>query len=742
MDFQNQTIRFVDVGLDLRDTVDKVAEGKWSRLTNIRANREGSISTREGRSLVNTYPLSIVHSIKRLGVNDLVVGAGNSLFRGANLYNDLYIPTTFFSGFPLSLVTFRPEVSPTAWIYVADSAKMRKVNADGVIWKWGITKPTGVVAAINSGSGNLDSTVAGATTYEWRATYYNAVTGSESNPTDVSSATLGGSGFKAKLSVAASNDFQVTQVRFYRRGGVQTQTWRLAVTAPNPNGGTVEVEDNQTDAANSLSKAISLDNDVPFTSVSANGSQVFGVAMPYAAGPFLGKYIFACGDPNRKGYLYWTNANNPDGASSSNNVQISDPEEALLAVFLYDGRPFVFTQNNLYEIQFGQGAATFEGRLTGCGRGIAAPWAYCVGPEIYFVSKDGIYATTGDRPATNITDESLRPLFQGQSAGGLDPIDWRPLPDFSSLTFMRLFFAGQELHFTYMDINGRLNHLMWNAQYQRWKHFEQTGKQVTVGYAAENVPEARVYLGTLDGDLYYTATATSLDNTNVIPTTDNGGIIQSHIRTGSMDLGMPQTLKDFAGLIIDADAQLTTIRPRVYLNGETFSFILAPIVGIGEGRRKYAFSLAQDQLLGTETFGYSIAVDLEWEGQATVYQMEVLWRPDEEEIVHWEFPATSHQLTGWQQLRDIYLTTRSQVPLLLTIQADDQADTYVVPATGGLKKKQCIKLNARKGKLFRYRLDTTVDGQPFRVYGEDCEARLKVWNTNLGYDLVSVFRKA
>lgn len=741
-DYQNFPIRAVDIGLDLRDAPDKVSEGKWTRLTNVRSTQEALIATREGRSLVVDYASLVlsnteVHTIKRIGPTNLLVGVGFDLFTNATKYNDPVVGEdlviTTFSGNPVSAIPFRPLVSPSPWTYIADSAKMRKVHSDGRIFQWGVTRPAEKVSASAAGTGSLDSSVPGAITYRWKATYYSDVTGAESNGSDEMETGLSGTGVAANLSIAGSLDPQVSHVRFYRTGGTNTTgVYRLDVSAANVPNGTVTATSTAADSTIATAKPLASDNDVPFTSVSANGSQAFGVAMPYAAGPFLGKFILAVGDPNRPGYFYWTNPDNPDGASSTNNVQVTNPNEPLIGVFLYDGRPFVWSRGNLYEMEYGLGAVTFRGRLTSCGRGLATPWAYAIGPEIYFLSGDGIYSTTGDSPAQSITDDSLRPLFQGQTVGGMAPLDWRP----AAAKYIRLWYMGQELHFTYLDTAGVHHHLYWSSQYQRWKKLSQSGQNIVSGYATENTPEAQTYFGTKSGQLFFSSTATSTAGDNVIPTTDNGTAISVAVRTGSHDMQATATLKEFGGLIVDADVPSgVTITLLGYLNGESSSFTIGTIVGLGLGRRKYAFTLQ-------DTFAYSIAFDLSWIGVAKVYQMEILWRPDEEDIVHWSFPPTSHGLSGWQQLRDLYLTTRNLVPLTLSISADgDSPDQYPIPATGGSKLKQHIKLRPRKAKLFKYDLDTTEAGIPFRVYGEDCELRLKVWNTNLGYDLVSPFKR-
>src|ERR1700733_965782 len=83
-----------------------------------------------------------VHSIRRLndpidGTFTRILGAGTSLYQsGSTAAID-----TGYSGNPLSLVPFRPPNSPQSWMYVADSARMRKVMVDGTNYQMGVAPP-------------------------------------------------------------------------------------------------------------------------------------------------------------------------------------------------------------------------------------------------------------------------------------------------------------------------------------------------------------------------------------------------------------------------------------------------------------------------------------------------------------------------------------------------------------------------------------------------------------------------
>ena len=91
-----------------------------------------------------------------------------------------------FSGNPLSLITFRFTFDQAAWLIIGDRQQMTKFKP-GVYQTLGIPQPpdTGLVGivATDAGAGNLNST--GGPGYDWRITFYNNTTGSESPPSQI-----------------------------------------------------------------------------------------------------------------------------------------------------------------------------------------------------------------------------------------------------------------------------------------------------------------------------------------------------------------------------------------------------------------------------------------------------------------------------------------------------------------------------------------------------------------------------
>lgn len=706
-DYQSRAARLLNLGLNLRNSPDEVGEGQWTRLHNVRSTQEGQLQIGEGSVLdTSTGVVGQVHTLRRIGDSTKLIGIGAQIFRNGTVF-----ATAGWSGNPIGTVPYRPTLSSTVWTYLGDSNKMRKVKSDGTDYKWGIDGPAAAASFNTSGAGNLDSSVAGGTVYDWRYTYYSTATGAESNPSPTASG-IAAVNQKVDVSVDASADPQVDQIRLYRRGGTLVN-WVLTVTSANAAG---VITDNNADSTIAANEVMDLDRDVPFTSVDASGNVAYGVPMPYVWGPFLGKYIMACGDTNRPGFMYWTNAQRPDEAASSNNLEVTSPREPLQNGFIFSEHPFVWSKDNLYAIEFGSATSvTFTPRRTPCGRGLAAPWAFCVGPLIYFLGTDGIYSTDGQSPAQSLTEEFLRPLFRGISAGNLLPID------FTQTTKLRMAFFDNELHFYYQDSGGSSRQLIYNTLYNRWRSRKAPSTDLFIGYADENQSAATFYEGGTDGNVY------RLDPTI---NTFAGSTYSVNGRTGSDDFEAPTTLKELGNIIIDADPQGNTITVTPYVNTEQTalpSFTLS-----GNGRQKFSRSLA-------DVRAYNLAFDFEWGTNpfaGIIYQMDVMWRMEEEAIRHWEF-ITTHGLVGWQHVRDVYFTLISNEAVTFTLNIDGVDYTYSIPSTNGARLKRYVQLRPTKGKVFTYTLDCDSD---FRLFGNECEVRVKPWLTSLGYQLMSPFQ--
>ena len=632
----------------------------------------------------------------------------------------------------------------------------------------------------------LDDVSTNTNPYRWVYTYFNSRTGSESNPCDdmtvevanikpttYNGATLTYRGQAVKLTgFTKPTDPQVDRLRIYRYGGVLNE-YILEQEVP---WDTVEFIAYRPDYEIASNPILSFDNNVPFTTIVPKDeaedvpqnyvepesefgitgpTSLFETPMGRAWGPFSGSYIFAAGDPYRPAVVYWTQYGNPDGSGFFNEVQVCASSEPIQNGFVFGGNSFVWTRDNLYALDWGGPTAVpaFTPRQIPMGLGLSAPEAFAVGTQgVFFLSKDGIYVTDCTSFADSITKDTLRPIFLGQPCsigdpdGGdsiyLHPFNWQE--DWLSECYMMI--AAQELHFLYWDTEYQRVHLVYDILHKRWQKFRVANeKYPAYVYADINVSKYTVYLALNDGFVYVIdedleeGDQVSLDDYyKEVPFT-------CEVRTGSGDLGMPLTHKEFGVVMVDVDCFGKQINMKPLYDAETetgTSLILGS--PSDSGRKTYTFSLE-------DHYAKNMSLDFVWQGKAILYQAVPLVRMDEEEIVHWEHPETALDIPGWKHIRDLYLGLRSWNTTLLTVRVDGVDYHYRVNSTGGERRKVYVPMEPTKGKMFRFFLNAYTDAQeaaglenfdpqanptggvPFRLYAQDTYLFTKGWHTNNTY---------
>jgi hypothetical protein len=190
VELQHDNAKFALAGLDLNAPVDLVPPTKYSRATNVVSKIEGQMQTRDGTTRIAAIaPRTPIHTIFRLPqftsgiLGERLVGAGTSLYTAplpnGNAFSALAGGPSFDGG-PLSIIQFRFANDPAGvWAIIANSQGMMKRRA-GYYQLLGVAPPTVAPTATAGGAGTLNSSTG--TPYDWRYTYLNEVTISESNP--------------------------------------------------------------------------------------------------------------------------------------------------------------------------------------------------------------------------------------------------------------------------------------------------------------------------------------------------------------------------------------------------------------------------------------------------------------------------------------------------------------------------------------------------------------------------------
>jgi hypothetical protein len=622
----------------------------------------------------------------------------------------------------------------------------------------------------------LDTSCPTCIAYEWVYTYYSSYTGSESGPSAFMEEVTGierkgtccpcptpAIRQTVKLSgFVPSSDPQVDRIRLYRRGGILNE-FMLEEELP------WNVETYTTWKYDTIIALIGifldLDRDVPFTTVEPpvlegsglepgeipaegaapvdEGTEVgiqtatalFETPLPWAWGPYAGRYIFACGDKERPGVVYWTKGTPaPDNAGEIYAIQVSSSAEPLVNGFIFGGECYVWTAEKLFALDWnGFGSAPeFTPREINLSMGISSPKAFTTSPQgVFFLSKDGIFRTDCASFADPITKESLRPIFLGKEAYGLYPVDWNRSNE------IQMTVVSQEFHFLYFDINGERNELIYDIQHSRWQQFKLAWEQEKfprrrgandpgiIRYSgSEYVLELKnqpkyTYLIAQDGRILKNTEANTGDETEI---PDVYYTTPVNIRTGSNDMNSPLSYKEFGVALFDLESPPSSpIRITPYYEGERIKGEQIDI--LTEGRQTISRSLG-------DVYARNIAYDFEWDGPGIVHRVVTMWRQDEEGIVHWEHPETSFGIPGWKHMRDGYFGLRSIADVTLTVRVDGEDYVYNLPSTDGERRKVYVKFKPVKGKMYRFFLDCS---EPFRTYSDDTYLYLKQWHTGNTY---------
>lgn len=134
---QRQSFQMNCRGINLAADLDNMPEGDFPYLLNVRSLQVGVLEARPGQQAVSLTPFSggaPIHSLFEL--NDparprIFAGAATNLYEADAIGGGSGTYTLLDSGFsanPLTAVTFRPDQSPSPYLYVGDSVKMQKYS--------------------------------------------------------------------------------------------------------------------------------------------------------------------------------------------------------------------------------------------------------------------------------------------------------------------------------------------------------------------------------------------------------------------------------------------------------------------------------------------------------------------------------------------------------------------------------------------------------------------------------------
>lgn len=262
--------------------------------------------------------------------------------------------------------------------------------------------------------------------------------------------------------------------------------------------------------------------------------------------------VLTVGDPLNPGLLYFSNPDNPDGASDAGYIEITSPSEPLLNGFYAEGANYVFTSSSLYRVESTPGATNpyVAYRLSGV-EGMAGPWAFDAQRRIvWYWGPDGIYAYAFGAAAENLTAQDLYPLFPHAGQQGRQAIPGVPVsiggqtiypPNYSLASQLRIGYSESFVYATYQNSNGATEALVYSLTLKGWRK-DLYSPQATLFWLEKGIPSPEVMVGGLDGNLYVVGPGAS---------NDSGGAIAWAVLPRVVDGGDSRAVKQFGDMMFD-----------------------------------------------------------------------------------------------------------------------------------------------------------------------------------------------
>lgn len=309
----------------------------------------------------------------------------------------------------------RPLNDTTTWAFIADAAGMYKDNGTSLV-PWSLAPPT----AISAGAGALT----GLTGNYWAQYTYVRKIGdtvvAESNPYSTTAVvTLADQSLD--VGVVASTDSQVTHIRLYR----------------TTSGGALFLYDQEVANTTQTMSSTKADSALGSAAVTDNDR---APACGFISAPFFDRF-WLCQDQTYPHYLWYSKRFQPEAVPVANYLILGTPDDPIQSFIPFGGVGIAFTQQRKYRI-VGTGTTSFVPYETPGKRGTLGHKTAIVGEDgVYFVSKDGVFRTTGFSGDEQLAGPIL-PLFNGDGRNGYAPINFAVGHTFSLAIWKgRLYFA-------------------------------------------------------------------------------------------------------------------------------------------------------------------------------------------------------------------------------------------------------------------------------------------------------------
>lgn len=256
-------------------------------------------------------------------------------------------------------------------------------------------------------------------------------------------------------------------------------------------------------------------------------------ALPYLFGPTDNIiFTYGVGDPLRPGTMYWNEGGNLDAAPDTNQMDVTDPSEALVNGAMTGGLGALFSIKRgwIIEPNFYNALATVTGtegstwslRETAITRGLFIPRCVAVsgGGNIYFRVNDGIHVSPGGAASKSISDDTLYSLFPhettGQGSTAPSSITRNGItiypPDDTQPQKQKFSWIAGYMYYDYFGTDANPHTLVFDEMAEGWI-YDMYSVGVTARAANEGLSTQGVLVGCTDGTIRMLATGSSATET-------------------------------------------------------------------------------------------------------------------------------------------------------------------------------------------------------------------------------------
>ncbi len=373
--------------------------------------------------------------------------------------------------------------------------------------------------------------------------------------------------------------------------------------------------------------------------------EIVGQPIPVIFGDIDG-WWFACGDPKNPGRLYAFNRGTLDSAPAAFRTDITDPSDPLQNGCAYQGRGYLWSANAMFVLSIDPSLPDSPIRFERLAQsvGMFARYALACGDEMYWLGKDGVYASEGGT-ARNLTTGTLAPLFPAKQIPGADT-NSIPAPaltvanaaaDGNALHQFRLsYLHDRTLWLDYVDGTGARRSLglqraagtgtllAVGAQEQWGWWYDTYANGALFHYSEEGENVQRILCG---------GTSTTSKLYTLLPSSngDDGTPYTCQLRTYAFDADSPRPRKLWTDFYLDADASTASLAVKLYTDNWSANLTPAASPLSGAGRSKRLLDINS----GRGVYALNTAIDVVWTVGAAEAPILYAWggsvflRPDD-----------------------------------------------------------------------------------------------------------------